>query len=255
MDVVICRSYEEASKAAAQVVAEVVRRKPAAVLGFATGSTPLGLYRELVRMHREEGLDFSQVTTFNLDEYVGLPPEHPQSYHTFMDENLFNHINVSRKRVHIPLGTSNDPEAFCKGYERQIAECGGIDLQILGLGSDGHIAFNEPGSSLSSRTRLVRLAPQTIDDNSRFFDRKEDVPVHAISMGVGTILEARRLLMLVGGRKKAKALAAAIEGPVTSECPASALQRHPDVIVLVDEEAAGDLKNRDAYKRARSRAT
>ncbi|UCD30401.1 MAG: glucosamine-6-phosphate deaminase [Planctomycetota bacterium] len=247
MEVVICSTYEDLSKKAAKAIADLVRAKPNAVLGGATGSSPVGLYKELIRMHKEEGLDFSKVTTFNLDEYVSLAPDHPQSYHYFMFDQLFGHINVPPENVHVPSGISEDHEAFCARYEQQIKEAGGIDIQILGLGSDGHIAFNEPGSSLASRTRLVTLAEQTIEDNARFFDKKEDVPVHAISMGVGTILEARKLLMVVNGKNKASALADALEGPVTCICTASALQLHPDSIVFADEEAASQLKMRDYY--------
>jgi glucosamine-6-phosphate deaminase len=248
MDVVICRSYEELSKAAAAVVADLVNHKPNAVLGFATGSSPVGLYQELARLHHKEGLDFSKVTTFNLDEYVGLAGGHPQSYRRFMNEKLFNHLNVPVQNTHVPSGTSTNPKAFCEWYEKQIRDAGGIDLQVLGIGSDGHIAFNEPGSSLGSRTRMVTLTEQTIDDNARFFKKKADVPRHAISMGVGTILEARKLLMVVNGKNKAPALAAAIEGPITSMITASALQLHPDVIVFVDEDAAAQLKMRDYYE-------
>ena len=248
MEVVICRNYDEMSRKAAAAVADVVRRKPKAVLGFATGSSPLGLYKELIRLHKEEGLDFSKVTTFNLDEYVGLAPDHPQSYWRFMHENLFSHINVPKKNVHVPSGTSKDHAAFCAQYEKWIKEAGGIDAQILGIGSDGHIAFNEPGSSLGSRTRMVTLTEQTIDDNARFFQKRQDVPRHAISMGVGTVLEARKLVMVVNGKSKAPALAAAIEGPVTCMITASALQLHPDPIVFADEEAAGQLKMTDYYR-------
>jgi len=248
MEVIICPTYEETSKAAAQEVAKVMNTKPNAVLGLATGSTPLGLYQELVRMHREEGLDFSQVTTFNLDEYVGLTNDHPQSYHYFMNENLFKHINIPRQNVHIPSGTTRNYLAFCQWYERRIEECGGIDLQILGIGSDGHIAFNEPGSSLRSRTRLKTLAKQTIEDNARFFKEKEKVPIYAITMGVGTILEVRKLLLLASGKSKAEAVAAAIEGPVTSMVTASALQLHPDSMILLDDAAAGELKMREYYE-------
>ena len=247
MEVVICPSYKDLSKAAARTVAQLVRAKPNAVLGGATGSSPVGLYKELIRMHKEENLDFSHVTTFNLDEYVGLPQHHPQSYHYFMFDNLFKHINVPPANVHVPSGTSHDHDAFCTWYEERIEECGGIDLQILGIGSDGHIAFNEPGSSLTSRTRKVTLAQPTIDDNARFFEKRSDVPIHAISMGVGTILEARKLLMVVNGASKADALAAAVEGPITCMCTASALQLHPDAIVFTDEAAASKLKMRDYY--------
>jgi len=172
------------------VIADELNAKPNAVLGMATGSSPLGLYRELVRLHKEEGLDFSQVTTFNLDEYVGLPVTHEQSYHYFMHENFFKHVNIPTANIHIPSGTTQNYPAFCEWFENRIEECGGIDVQILGIGSDGHIAFNEPTSSLSSRTRLKTLARQTIEDNARFFDKIEDVPIYAITMGVGTIMEA-----------------------------------------------------------------
>ncbi len=248
MEVVIYRTYEEMSQAAAREIAEVLYAKPNAVLGMATGSTPLGVYRELVRMHREEGLDFSQVTTFNLDEYVGLSPRHEQSYHYFMHENFFKHVNIPPQHIYIPSGTTNNYKAFCEWYERRIKECGGIDVQILGIGSDGHIAFNEPGSSLMSRTRLKTLARQTIDDNARFFKRREDVPIYAITMGVGTILEARHCLLLANGKKKAQAIAQAVEGPVTAMVTASALHLHPSVMVYVDEEAASELKMRDYYR-------
>lgn len=247
MEVVICQDYDSMSKRAAQVVADVVREKPDAVLGFATGSTPVGLYKELIRMHRAEGLDFSRVTTFNLDEYAGLSGDHPQSYRYFMNENLFNHINVPPKNTHVPSGTSANHKAFCAEYEKRIRDCGGIDIQVLGIGSDGHVAFNEPGSSLGSRTRRVTLTEQTLKDNARFFEKKEDVPIHAISMGVGTILEARRLLMVVNGKNKVPALAAAIEGPITSMITASALQLHPDAVVFVTEDAVGGLKMRAYY--------
>ncbi len=249
MEVVIYPNYEAMSKAAAQMVARVLNAKPNAVLGLATGSTPEGLYRELVRMHREEGLDFSQVTTFNLDEYVGLPKSHPQSYHYFMHEKLFKHINIALQNIYIPSGTTDNYEAFCRWYEERIRQCGGIDLQILGIGADGHIAFNEPGSSLGSRTRIKTLARQTIEDNARFFDGRVDlVPIYAITMGVGTILEARKIMLLASGKSKAKAVAATIEGPVTSMITASALQLHRDVTIFLDEEAASDLKLIDYYR-------
>lgn len=248
MEIIIEASYEEMSKAAAKVVAGVLNAKPNAVLGMATGSTPLGLYKELVKMHQEEGLDFSQVTTFNLDEYVGLPVTHPQCYHYFMQENFFQHVNIPPQNIYIPSGTTDNYHAFCEWYEQRIEDCGGIDVQILGIGSDGHIAFNEPSSSLSSRTRLKTLAKSTIDDNARFFDKREDVPIYAITMGVGTILEAQQLLLLATGKSKAAAVAEAVEGPVTSMITASALQLHEESMVFVDEEAAGELKMRDYYK-------
>lgn len=249
MEVIICKSYEDVSRTAARVVARTMNRKPNAVLGLATGSTPLGLYRELIRMHRDEGLDFSQVTTFNLDEYVGLPKGHPQSYHYFMHENLFHHINVPKQNIHIPSGTTENYEAFCAWYEQRIVELGGIDLQVLGIGSDGHIAFNEPSSSLGSRTRIKTLAKPTIDDNARFFeDDPSKVPIYAITMGVGTIMEAKSCLMLANGEKKADAVAAAVEGPVTSMCTASALQLHRQAMAIIDEAAASKLRMREYYQ-------
>jgi len=248
MEVIVTRDYEEMSKTAARVVAQVLNLKPNAVLGLATGSTPLGLYKELIRMHREEGLDFSQVTTFNLDEYVGLPRTHPQSYYYFMQENLFKHINVPKQNIYVPSGTTSNYAAFCQWYEQRIRECGGIDLQVLGIGTDGHIAFNEPSSSLGSRTRIKTLARQTIEDNARFFGSPEEVPVYAITMGVGTILEARKIMLLASGRQKAPAVAAAIEGPVTSMITASALQLHRDAMCIIDREAASQLKMLDYYE-------
>jgi glucosamine-6-phosphate deaminase len=247
MEVIISANYNELSKAAARFVADVLNTKPDAVLGMATGSTPLGLYQELVRLHREENLDFSQVTTFNLDEYVGLPTTHPQSYHYFMHENFFNHVYIPPQNVYIPSGTTKNYQAFCDWYEQRIREAGGIDLQILGIGSDGHIAFNEPTSSLASRTRLKTLAKSTIDDNARFFDRREDVPIYAITMGVGTILETRQAVLLASGKSKAAAVAGAIEGPVTSMITASALQLHPRAMCFLDYEAASELTMRDYY--------
>jgi glucosamine-6-phosphate deaminase len=248
MEVLITNNYEELSRKAARIVAKVLNAKPNAVLGLATGSTPLGLYRELIRLHKDEGLDFSQVTSFNLDEYVGLTRDHPQSYHYFMHENLLKHINIPKQNVYIPSGTTDNYDAFCRWYEQRIVDSGGIDLQILGIGSDGHIAFNEPSSSLGSRTRIKTLARRTIEDNARFFDSPEQVPIYAITMGVGTILEARKLILLASGKNKAPAIAATVEGPVTSMCTASALQLHRDASVLVDREAAGCLKMLDYYE-------
>jgi glucosamine-6-phosphate deaminase len=248
MEIIVKETVEEMGKAAARVVARTLNAKPNAVLGLATGSTPLGLYKELVRMHKDEGLDFSQVTSFNLDEYVGLTQNHPQSYHYFMHENLFKHINIPKQNIYIPSGTTDNYAAFCNWYEQRILDCGGIDLQLLGIGSDGHIAFNEPASSLGSRTRIKTLARQTIEDNARFFDTLDQVPIYAITMGVGTILEARKIILLANGKKKAEAVAAAIEGPVTSMITASALQLHRDVLFVVDREAAGELKMLDYYE-------
>ena len=250
MRVFIEQDYEMMSKKAAQIVAEIVRNKSDCVLGLATGSTPVGMYEELIRMHKEEGLDFSRVTTFNLDEYYGLAPSHDQSYHYFMREHLFDHINLAPQNINVPSGLAKDVVVYCAEYERMIQEAGGIDIQVLGIGGDGHIAFNEPGSSLASRTRLVVLDEQTIRDNARFFEKEEDVPSFAITMGVGTILEAQKCLLLANGIKKAEVVAQAIEGSITSQITSSALQLHPDVVVGLDEEAASHLKRKDYYKHA-----
>src|SRR5580765_7368125 len=214
MEVVVQKTPAEMAVAAAREVANVLNAKPNAVLGMATGSTPLGLYQELVRLHRRGELDFSHVTTFNLDEYVGLPITHPQSYHQFMHENFFRHINIPAQNIHIPSGTTTNYPAFCAWYEQRIREAGGIDLQILGIGSDGHIAFNEPGSSLGSRTRLKTLASETIRDNARFFGGEDKVPRLAVTMGVGTILDTRKCVLLAFGKHKAAAVRDTVEGPV-----------------------------------------
>ena len=242
MFVIIKDSYEKISSEAAKVFAHRIHTKPDIVLGLATGSTPLALYKELIRMHKEEGLDFSKVITFNLDEYVGLPPFHDQSYNYFMWENLFKHVNISSENVFIPMGISDDIEGFCDWYENKIKDRGGIDVQLLGIGGNGHIAFNEPGSSLGSRTRIKTLTEKTIEDNARFFKRKEDVPIHAITMGVGTIMEAREIVLVANGKGKADAIKNTIEGPISTKCPASVLQLHPRVRIMVDKEAGSKLE-------------
>lgn len=248
MEVIVKETYEEVSRAAARVVARVLNAKPNAVLGLPTGSTPLGLYQELIRMHKDEGLDFSQVTTFNLDEYVGLAKTHPRSYHYFMRENLLKHINIPKQNTYIPSGTTDNYEAFCEWYERRICDCGGIDLQILGIGGGGHIAFNEPSSSLGSRTRIKTLARQTIEDNARFFSSPDEVPIYAITMGVGTILEAREIILLANGENKAQAVANAVEGPVTTMNTAGALQLHRKAMCILDRPAASKLTMLDYYE-------
>jgi glucosamine-6-phosphate deaminase len=248
MEVIIQPTAEEASALAARIFGVLVRTKPRAVLGLATGSTPLALYAELIRMHREEGLDFSGVTTFNLDEYLGLGPEHPASYHHFMWEHLFRHINIRPENTHLPNGLASDVAASCAAYEERIRSAGGIDLQVVGIGGDGHIGFNEPGSSLASRTRIKTLTERTRTDNAPFFGPGEEVPHHVITMGIGTILEAREVLLLGFGARKAEALAAAIEGPVSPMVPASALHFHPRTRALLDEAAAGRLQRSDYYR-------
>ncbi|MBI4579656.1 MAG: glucosamine-6-phosphate deaminase [Planctomycetes bacterium] len=248
MEVIITENYESMSKLAASLIRQQLLSRPNSVLGLATGSTPVGTYKELVRMHREEGLDFSQVVTFNLDEYLGLPPSHPQSYRYFMDENLFKHINVPPGNIHVPYGHAESVVEFCAWYEEQIKAAGGIDIQILGIGGDGHIAFNEPGSSLGSRTRLKTLTEETIKDNARFFKDEAEVPRFAITMGVGTIMEAKRIILIANGKAKAAIIAEAIEGPITAQVSASVLQMHREVVVILDAAAGSKLKRADYYR-------
>jgi glucosamine-6-phosphate deaminase len=248
MEVIILPTAAEASEVAARLIARQVREKPGSVLGLATGSTPCKLYQLLARMHREDGLDFSKATTFNLDEYVNLDPTHPASYHQFMEENFFSHVNLRRESVHIPDGMVADVPAHCAEYERAIHKAGGIDLQILGLGSDGHLGFNEPGSSLASRTRIKTLTERTRSDNARFFTGAQEVPHHVITMGLGTIMESRMCLLLAFGKGKAQAVAASVEGPVTASVPGSLLQFHPQVKVLLDAESASSLTRAEYYQ-------
>jgi len=247
MEIIITPDYESMSRTSAEIIAKEIRRKHDLVLGLATGDTPVGTYKELARLHKEEGLDFSKVTTFNLDEYLDLAPLHKNSYNYFMWENLFKHVNVSAHRAFVPQGNTDDPEVFSEWYEQQIRTAGGIDLQVLGIGRDGHIGFNEPGSSFASRTRVKGLYEQTIKDNARFFDREEDVPRFAITMGIGTIMESKKILLIANGKGKADVCHEFIEGPVTSQVTASALQLHSFVMVVLDEEAASKLKRREYY--------
>lgn len=252
MEIIITADPAAAADLAARRIRDLVRGKPSAVLGLATGSTPLGLYRELIRMHREEGLSLAGVTTFNLDEYVGLSPEHPASYRRFMQENFFSAMDVAPERIHIPDGLTSDVAASCEAYEAAIRKAGGIDLQVLGLGHDGHIGFNEPTSSLASRTRIKTLTEETIQANQRFFAAGEKVPQHVITMGIGTIMEARTCLLLAFGAGKAAAVAAMVEGPLSAMCPASMLQMHAGAVVVTDEAAARLLQRSEYYRRVYS---
>ncbi|GAC1630021.1 MAG: glucosamine-6-phosphate deaminase [Candidatus Acidiferrum sp.] len=250
MLVVIKESSREVGREAARIVANSLRANPKSAFGLATGSTPLGMYEELVALHKSQSLDFSQATSFNLDEYLGLLPDNPQSFHYFMHSNFFDHVNFSPGNIHIPSGSfRKDYSAYCDEYERSIKQAGGIDLQILGIGRNGHIGFNEPNSSLASRTRLKELTQETIEDNRRFFPKGVEIPECAITMGIGTILDARRILILATGKSKAAAVAKAIEGPISSSVSASALQLHPDVVFILDEDAAYALTQRDYYRR------
>jgi glucosamine-6-phosphate deaminase len=250
MLVILKRDDEEISRQAAQLIATAVNRKPALVLGLATGSTMVGVYRHLVALRKQGSLDFSRVVTFNLDEYLGLPAAHPRSFHHFMHENLFDHVNLNPRNIHIPDGTiRGNYDQYCTSYEDAIRNAGGIDLQLLGIGRNGHIGFNEPTSSLASRTRLKVLSRETMDDNAKFFSPAEESPRCAITMGIGSILEARKILLFAAGAAKAAAVAKSIEGPITSAVSASALQLHPDVTFIIDDAAASQLTQRDYYHR------
>jgi glucosamine-6-phosphate deaminase len=241
---------EELGREAARIIANAVRRNPALRLGLATGSTMLAMYQELVRLHRRENLDFSKVVTFNLDEYLGLSSNHPQSFHHYMRENFFAHVNVDVGNIHIPDGAVKENyQQYCASYEEVIRNAGGIDLQILGIGRNGHIGFNEPTSSLGSRTRLKVLSKETIQDNRKFFASQDEIPQCAITMGIGTILESKRILLLASGSPKATAIAKAIEGPLTASVTASALQLHSDVTFIIDREAGAELKQQEYYQR------
>ncbi|MGQ1838175.1 glucosamine-6-phosphate deaminase [Kocuria turfanensis] len=241
MDVVVLPTAVDVAAYAAGVVADRIAAQPALVLGVATGSSPVGIYRELARRRREEGLDLSRLECFALDEYVGLPGHDPHSYAAYLRREVADPFGLSAERVHVPDGVRADLEGAAQDYEQSIAVAGGIDLQILGIGTNGHIGFNEPLSALSSRTRVLALSAQTRADNARFFDAPDDVPTHCLTQGLGTILEARQLLLVAQGERKAQAVAAAVEGPVAARCPASVLQFHRRTTIVVDEAAASRL--------------
>lgn len=244
MEIIIQKESAQAAEIGARIIARQIEEKSDSVIGMATGSTPVSMYQKLIEMD----LDWSQVTTFNLDEYIGLPKEHPQTYHSFMWENLFRHINIDASKVHIPDGNASDIPGHCAEYEAAIVAAGGIDIQVLGIGTDGHIGFNEPSSSLASRTRIKTLTERTVQDNARFFDSAEEVPRHVITMGIGTIMEARTNLLLAFGDNKSAAIAGAVEGPITANNPASILQMHPSVKVCLDDAAAEKLERAHYYR-------
>lgn len=247
MEIIIKPTVAEAQQETAKIMRRQIQRKPETVLGLATGSTPIGVYSLLVGMHEQGELDFSRVSTFNLDEYVGLEAAHPWSYRAFMEAHLFGKVNIGKSRIHFPDGMAADIPAHCANYEADIRRAGGIDLQLLGIGREGHIGFNEPSSSLASRTRIKTLTPQTVRDNARFFGGEDQVPRHVITMGVGTIMETRHCLMLATGEGKAEAVARMAEGAITADLPASILQMHPVCTVVVDAAAAKELKRREYY--------
>lgn len=240
MNILVVANFDSMSAEAAKIVYGQIMRKPNSVLGLATGSTPLGVYKLLVEYHNR-GMDFSRVTTFNLDEYVGLGPDHPQSYRRYMHEHLFSKVNINPERTFIPNGLAEDLEAECRRYDELIRQAGGIDLQILGIGTNGHIGFNEPGTEFGSTTHVVDLAESTIRDNARFFESIDQVPTRAISMGIKSIMQAKEIILMASGGSKADAIYAAVHGPVTTAVPASVLQLHPSVTLVVDQAAASKL--------------
>ncbi len=242
IELVIVENEAEFAKAAADKVSELLKQKPNAVLGLPTGSTPETMYAELVRRYKAGLLDFGQVTTFNLDEYVGLSDTHPQSYHSFMKKHLFDGVNIPSEARHLPSGETEPPEESAAAYEALLNKLGPIDLMILGIGTNGHIGFNEPGTPFDSRVHITSLAPSTIQANSRFFSDENEVPREAVTTGIGNILEARQIMLLAKGESKAEAIAATLQGEVTIEVPASALQQHNNVYVVVDKAAASLLK-------------
>jgi len=238
MKVIVTKNYKELSKVAANEMAEVVKNNPKAILGLATGGSPIGMYKELIKMNKEGEIDFSNVTTVNLDEYVGLSGDHPQSYRYFMNDNLFNHINIDKKNTYVPNGLAKDIEEECKNYDSKIAKLGGTDVQLLGIGNNGHIAFNEPDNALVSGTHLTNLTEDTIKANARFFDSIDEVPKTALTMGLGGIMKSKRIIVIASGESKAEAVRSMVNGKISTNMPASMLQMHRDVVVIVDEAAA-----------------
>ena len=248
MEVVILAGIRPLATLAADAIEALLRRKPDAVLGLATGSSPLPVYDELVRRHEQRGLDFSRARAFTLDEYVGLPAGHPESYREVIRREFTGRVNISPDNVHGPDGAGADIPAACQAYEDAIRAAGGVDLQLLGIGTDGHVGFNEPVSSLASRTRIKTLVEQTRRDNARFFGSLAEVPHHAVTQGLGTILEARHVILVAAGAQKAQAVRDLVEGPVAAICAASVLQLHPHATILLDEAAASSLRLADYYR-------
>lgn len=239
MKVILCNDYEEMSEKAARMVADVMQQKPDAVLGLATGSTPEGMYSRLVAMNRAGEIDFSGVTTVNLDEYYPISPENDQSYRYFMNTHLFDHVNIDKARTFVPDGMAPDPEAACAAYEETLRRVGQVDIQVLGIGQNGHIGFNEPADALEVPTHVTALTESTIKANARFFASESDVPTHALTMGMGTILRAKSILIMANGQAKQAAVRTMLEGKLTTACPASLLNLHADVTLICDRAALG----------------
>ncbi|GGF59781.1 glucosamine-6-phosphate deaminase [Paenibacillus albidus] len=242
MNILKFHSDEDFVQTGANLIASLLQSNPKAVLGLATGSSPVGVYARLVEMYNKGLVSFAKASSYNLDEYVGLPVDHPQSYRSFMNGHLFNHVDIDPARTHVPNGNAADLAAECLAYDQMLENNGPVDLQILGIGSNGHIGFNEPDASLSSGTHVVDLLDETREANARFFEKLDDVPRQAVTMGIGGILKAKQIVLLVRGQEKAEAVRNAVEGPITTQCPASLLQSHPNVVVLLDEGAGQWLK-------------
>lgn len=237
MRVIICDNYEQMSKEAAKIIAAQVFMKPDCVLGLATGSTPVGAYKELIKMYENKEIDFKDVTTFNLDEYYPIKRSNDQSYYYFMHDNLFNYINIPEEKIHVLNGEVENPEKECEDYDKHIEEHGGIDLQLLGIGRNGHIAFNEPDENLVSGTHVTALTDDTIDANARFFEDIKDVPTKSLTMGMASIMKSRKILILINGKGKSMALKKLLSGEISTSCPATMLNMHNDVVVICDKEA------------------
>ena len=248
MKVVILKDAIEVAKYGANIFVKQINKKPNSVLGLATGSTPVAMYDELIASYQRKEVTFTDVVSFNLDEYLGLASDHLQSYRHFMNDKLFNHVDIDKANTAVPPGNAKNPIEACQQYEDDIVASGGIDIQLLGIGRNGHIGFNEPSSSLGSRTRVKTLTQETIDDNARFFGEDEYQPHLSITMGIGTILESKQVVLLATGENKAQAIVDTVQGYITAECPASALQFHPNTVIIVDEAAASLLKNKDFFR-------
>lgn len=248
MQVVILKDAAAVAEYGANVFKQQLKKKPTSVLGLATGSSPIELYKNLIAANKAGDISFGQASSFNLDEYLGLEGTHPQSYRYFMNEQLFQHLDIDLARTHVPDGMAKNPEAACAEFEARMKDAGGVDLQLLGIGRNGHIGFNEPSSSLASRTRVKTLTKETIDDNARFFKEGEFQPNLSITMGIGTIMEAKQIVLIATGASKAQAIKDTVEGPLSAACPASILQMHPKAIVVIDEAAAASLIQREFYQ-------
>ena len=237
MKLIVCKNYDEMSAAAARIMADTMKANPACVLGLATGSTPVGTYKELIAMNGRGEIDFSKVTTVNLDEYYPISPDNDQSYRYFMNENLFDHVNIDKTRTYVPDGMAADPVAACEAYEAIVASVGAPDVQVLGIGQNGHIGFNEPDTALEVKTHVTDLTESTIKANARFFASEADVPTRALTMGIGTILSAKKIIILANGTAKHEAITKMLAGKLDTSCPASMLNLHADVTVICDEAA------------------